>query len=223
MDLEILYQDPYVAVAVKPAGVLSEPDGKGGGMPELLAAQLGGEIFTVHRLDRAVGGVMLFSRDRAVTGRLTAAVAERKLRKEYLAVLTGVPEEPEGVLEDLLFRDAAKNKSYVVKRPRKGVRDARLRYRLLQTVPDGDGALSLVQVQLETGRTHQIRVQFASRKLPLLGDGRYGSRDRRCEVALFSRAVGFDHPVTGQALCLSARPPKEFPWNLFDEQLYDLT
>ena len=155
VDLEILYQDPYVAVAVKPAGVLSEPDGKGGGMPERLAAQLGGEIFTVHRLDRAVGGVMLFSRDRAVTGRLTAAVAERKLHKEYLAVLTGVPQEPEGVLEDLLFRDAAKNKSYVVKRPRKGVRDARLRYRLLQTVPDGDGALSLVQVQLETGRTHQ--------------------------------------------------------------------
>ena len=218
--MRILYQDAWVAVAVKPPDVLSEPDGKGGGMPELLSAQLGGEIYTVHRLDRAVGGVMLFSRDKTVTGKLTAAVAARAVEKEYLAVLTGVPEEPAGVLEDQLFRDAKKNKSYVVSRPRKGVRDARLSYETVRTVPDGDGALTLVRVRLETGRTHQIRVQFASRGLPLLGDGRYGSRDRRCGVALFSHAIGFVHPVTGEKLRFRAEP-EGWPWSLFAEAADD--
>ena len=156
--MNILYQDRWIAVAVKPAGVLSEPDGRGGGMPERLAEELGGEIYTVHRLDRAVSGVMLFSRDRNVTGKLTAAVAERTVEKEYLAVLAGVPAQTSAVLEDLLFRDAAKNKSYVVTRERKGVRFARLSYELLATAPDETGTLSLVKVHLETGRTHQIRV-----------------------------------------------------------------
>ena len=212
--MKILYEDRWIAVAVKPSGLLSEPDGRGGGMPELLAEELGGEIYNVHRLDRAVSGVMLFSRDRNVTGKLTAAVAERAVEKEYLAVLTGVPAEKAAVLEDLLFRDAAINKSYVVKRERKGVRRARLSYELLDTAVDETGTLSLVKVHLDTGRTHQIRVQFASRGLPILGDGRYGSRDRRCEVALFSHALGFRHPVTGKTLRFSDEP-EGWPWSLF--------
>ena len=213
--VEILYQDRSLCIAVKPAGVLSEPDGRGGGMPELLAGQLGGEIFTVHRLDRAVSGVMLFSRDRRVTGRLTAAVQAHEIGKEYLAVLSGVPEEPSAELRDLLFRDAAKNKSYVVRRPRRGVREAVLRYETLATAADGDEQRALVRIALETGRTHQIRVQFASRGLPLLGDGRYGGRDPRCEVALFSHALTLRHPVSGAQLHFSAAPPDAFPWNLF--------
>ena len=216
MALEILYCDDCLAVAVKPPGVLSEPAPGGGGMPQLLGRQLGGEVYTVHRLDREVGGVMLFSRDRRVTGRLSAAIAAHEVQKEYLAVLRGSPAEAAAELRDLLFRDAAKGKSFVVKRPRKGVREAVLRYETLGTVPDGDGSLSLVRVALETGRTHQIRVQFASRGLPLLGDGRYGGRDARCGVALFSHALGFRHPKSGKALLFSCPPPEVFPWNRFD-------
>ncbi len=220
-ELNVLYADRALCVAVKPAGLLSEPDGRGGGMPELLAGQLGGEIYTVHRLDRAVSGVMLFSRDRRVTGRLTAAVAAHEIGKEYFAVLSGVPQQPAGELRDLLFRDAARNKSYVVKRPRRGVREAVLRYETLATAADGARTLSLVRVQLQTGRTHQIRVQFASRGLPLLGDGRYGGRDARCEVALFSHRLSFAHPLTGQQLSFSAAPPDVFPWTLFPRDLLE--
>ena len=218
---EILYSDRSLCVAVKPSGVLSEPDGRSGGMPELLAAQLGGEVYTVHRLDRAVSGVMLFSRDSRVTGKLTAAVQAHEIGKEYFAILSGIPEAPTGELRDLLFRDAAKNKSYVVKRPRRGVREAVLRYELLSCAPDGDAQRSLVRIALETGRTHQIRVQFASRGLPLLGDGRYGGKDSRCEVALFSHALTFRHPVSKKMLHFSAAPPDAFPWNLFPRELLE--
>jgi len=216
MDIPILYQDPTLCVAVKPVGVLSEPTGAGSGMPELLSNQLGGECFTVHRLDRVVGGVMVFSRDKRFTGKLTAQVAEHKVQKEYLAVLTGVPEQEEAELRDLLFRDSSKNKTFVVKRARKGVREAILSYRLLSTVEVEGQKLSLVRVKLQTGRTHQIRVQFASRGLSLLGDGRYGGKDKRCETALHSYHLGFTHPKTGKAMDFTALPKMEFPWNLFD-------
>ena len=169
--LHILYEDPYLVLCVKPVGVLSEDSEQGACMPALLrrhyqALGQSDHIATVHRLDRVVGGVMLFSRRRDITGRLTAAVAERRVTKEYLAVLRGHPAEDSATLTDLLFRDAAKNKSYVVKRMRKGVREASLDY----TVLGRTDALSLVRVRLHTGRTHQIRVQFSSRGLPLLGE-----------------------------------------------------
>ena len=174
-DLTIVYEDHSLLLCVKPGGVLSEDSENGASMPHLLrqhyaAAHQPDYIATVHRLDKVTGGLMLFSRQRAVTGRLNAAVAEHRVEKEYLAVLRGHPPEKEGELIDLLFRDAAKNKSYVVKRMRGGVKQAKLHYEILAR-QDG---LSLVRIRLETGRTHQIRVQFASRGLPLLGDGKYG-------------------------------------------------
>ena len=216
-ELRILYEDRYLVVCVKPVGVLSEDSESGRSLPRMLAEhyrQAGKPdyIATVHRLDKIVGGVMVLSRRREVTGRLTAAIAAHEITKEYLAVLRGHPQEPAATLTDLLFRDASHNKSYVVKRMRKGVREARLSYEEVGRTE----ALSLVRVQLYTGRTHQIRVQFASRGLPLLGDIRYGSKDPGCTAALWSYHLGFRHPVTGKPVDVTCPPPKAYPWDLFD-------
>ena len=144
-------------------------------------------------------------------GKLTAAVAAHQITKEYLAVLRGHPEKDSDTLTDLLFRDAAHNKSYVVQRMRKGVREATLDY----TVLDKTDALTLVKVRLHTGRTHQIRVQFSHRGLPLLGDIRYGSK-ADCSAALWSYRLAFTHPVTGEAVDVTCPPPCEFPWDQFN-------
>ena len=154
--LKILYEDAHLVICCKPVGVLSEDSESGRCMPQLLRehylaqGQKTPYIATVHRLDKITGGVMVFSRRREVTGKLTAAVQAHQLVKEYLAVLRGHPQEPAATLTDLLFRDAGHNKSYVVQRPRKGVREASLEYRELSRTED----LSLVRVRLHTGRTH---------------------------------------------------------------------
>ena len=217
--MNILYEDKYIIVAVKPVGYLSEPGGSKS-FPDALSAYLRekgekDDIFTVHRLDKIVGGVMVFARTQKAASILTQAVAARQVEKEYLAVLRGVPEKEEDTLQDLLFRDASRNKTYVVQRMRKGVRDASLSYKTVGQAEQGGQKLTLVAVRLHTGRTHQIRVQFSSRKLPLLGDIRYGSRDPGCTAALFSRRLGFTHPATGKPVEFACDPPKEYPWNLF--------
>ena len=201
-------------------GVLSEDSEQGACMPALLRRHYREQgkpnyIATVHRLDKIVGGVMLFSRRREVTGKLTAAVAEHRVTKEYLAVLRGHPAEASATLTDLLFRDASKNKSYVVKRMRKGVREASLEYVTLGSTEE----LTLVRVRLHTGRTHQIRVQFSSRGLPLLGDIRYGSK-ADCSTALWSYHMAFTHPVTGRTVDVTCPPPESWPWTLFDADTY---
>ena len=216
-DLTILYEDAHLVICLKPPGVLSEDSEKGRCMPALLREHYRAQgkndyIATVHRLDKIVGGVMVFSRRRQVTGQLTAAIARHEITKEYLAVLRGHPEKAEDTLTDLLFRDAAHNKSYVVKRMRKGVREASLDYTVLGRA---DG-LTLVRVRLHTGRTHQIRVQFSSRGLPLLGDIRYGSK-APCSPALWSHRLALTHPVTGKPIDVTCPPPDSWPWSLFAE------
>ena len=213
----ILYEDAHLAVCCKPVNYLSEDDGGVKCMPRWLrehyqAAGKPDYIATVHRLDKVTGGVMVFSRRKEVTGKLTALVAEHRITKEYLAVLRGHPEKAEDTLTDLLFRDATHNKSFVVQRMRKGVREAKLSYREIGRTED----LSLVRVQLHTGRTHQIRVQFSSRQLPLLGDIRYGSKDPDCTAALWSYRLAFIHPVTKKPIDVSLPPPVQYPWNLFE-------
>lgn len=215
--IHILYEDKFLVLCVKPVGVLSEDSESGACMPALLRQHYRekGEndyIATVHRLDKAVGGVMVFSRRKDVTGKLTAAVAEHRIVKEYRAILRGSPDRDSDTLTDLLFRDAAHNKSYVVKRQRKGVREATLDY----TVLARKEGLTLVQVRLHTGRTHQIRVQFSHRGWPLLGDIRYGSK-AACSPALWSYHLSFTHPITGQPIDVTQLPPQEYPWTEFEE------
>lgn len=219
---EILYEDQSLLIAVKPVGYLSEP-GQGKSFPNALEEWYASQgktqkIFTVHRLDKIVGGVMVFAKDQKTASYLTKLVAERDIKKEYLAVLRGVPEKEEDTLRDLLFRDASKNKTFVVKRMRKGVRDASLDYRLLGIAEKDGQALSLVRVNLHTGRTHQIRVQFSSRKLPLLGDIRYGSKDPNCTAALWSWRLSFPHP-NGKVVDIRRPPDEKYPWSLFEKSL----
>ncbi len=202
--MEILYRDRDIAVVVKPVGALSERDGNKVSVPLLLEEALGGkpDIRSVHRLDKNVGGVMVWALSARAATKLTEDVKNGKVVKEYAAVVKGVPDPEEGEMLDLLYHDPSKNKTFVVKRERRGVRDAKLAYRVV-CVKDG---LSLVRVRLFTGRTHQIRVQFASRSLPLVGDGRYGDRGGGDKPMLFSFRLSFDHPVSGKSLSFTALP-----------------
>ena len=211
--LQILYEDAFLVVCLKPVGVLSQsaPGESDGDMLSLLNEQLGGEMFLIHRLDRGVGGVMVFAKRRDAAARLSAAVADRTLLKEYVALVHGVPESAEGEMVDLLYKDAAKNKSFVVDRQRAGVKKAQLTYRTLASYEDeGDERLSLVRVRLGTGRTHQIRVQFSSRGMPLVGDGKYGARDHGLSIALWSCRLCFPHPIKkGKTVDVFCPPPAQ--------------
>lgn len=207
--IQILKLERSYALCVKPVGVLSEEPG----MPALLREQLGGEWYCVHRLDKAVGGVMVYARTRKAAAALSAAVAEREMKKEYLAVCQGAPEPPAGTMEDLLFKDSGKNKAFVVKRERKGVKSARLSYETLATGEDS----ALVHVTLDTGRFHQIRVQFASRKHPLLGDRRYGGPTAQ-QLGLWSWRLTIPDPDTGKPVTACALPEGE-PWSAFAEKM----
>ena len=212
----LLYQDDHLILIEKPQGVLSQADAKGGdSIPKRLEAQ-GLPVKPVHRLDRATGGVMVYAFTERCAASLSALVQDHTaFRKEYLAVVSGCPSETDGTMEDLLYHDVRKNKSYVVDRKRGGVKAAKLTYRVEQTVTNADGVFSLVRINLHTGRTHQIRVQFASRKMPLVGDDRYGGL-RCCPLALWSHRLTFPHPIHGHPLEARSLPDMHaFPWNMF--------
>lgn len=179
--MEILYTDKNITVIVKPVGMDSEHD---------VPAALGGEIYPIHRLDKNVGGVMVYARTKKAAAALSRAVQEGTMVKEYVALVHGTPPE-KGDWEDWLFKDSAKNKVFVVRKERRGVKKARLEYKRLT-----EGETSLVRIRLHTGRSHQIRVQFASRGFPLVGDHKYGARDESAAPMLFSCAIRF--PVDGK-------------------------
>ena len=191
--IQILCAERDFAVIVKPVGMDSEKE-----VPERLSRELGGVFYTIHRLDRNVGGVMVYARTKEAAAALSRLVQSGELVKEYFAQVTGIPPE-EAVWEDLLLKDSRKNKVFVVKRQRAGVKAAKLAYTRLTA-----GEVSLVRVRLHTGRSHQIRVQFASRGYPLAGDHKYGARDRLKEPRLFSCAVSF--PWKGKQLRFEAAP-----------------
>ena len=212
--IRILYKDDMLAVAVKPAGVLSQPDRTGeDSMVTLLKAQLGREVFPVHRLDRAVGGVMLFAMTKSAAGKLSALVTSDLFEKEYMAIIHGVPTEEKAELSDYLFHDARRNLTTVVTPDHKDAKDAKLAYTLL--AKDMENEFSLVRVRLYTGRTHQIRVQFASRSMPIAGDGKYGARDRM-GLALWSSRLSFRHPIRKKTMTFEALPDGTVtPWDRF--------
>lgn len=198
--MEILYSDKEIVVCVKPLGLDSEKD-----MPAVLREALGGVIYPIHRLDQNVGGVMVYARTKSSAGALSRAVQEGTMVKEYVAMVHGTPPEA-GDWQDFLFKDSRKNKVFVVKRQRNGVKSARLEFTRKTA-----GETSLVHIRLHTGRSHQIRVQFASRGFPLVGDHKYGSRDAATAPMLFSCRLTF--PYKGQSRTFQAYPA----WALPDE------
>ena len=209
--MEIVYLDSDIVVCVKPARVLSTDEP--GGLPELLREELGNpkaDIRTVHRLDRVVSGLMVLARNAKAASELSRQIRENEFEKEYLAVVHGVPGEG-GTLRDLLGRDKARKMTYVAPEPAKGVQEAVLHYQRLSYRED----LSKVRIQLETGRTHQIRVQFSSRGFPLVGERKYAEIDDPCEIALWSYRLSFTHPATGKQVEFIHEPPGNYPWNLF--------
>ncbi|MBE6632152.1 MAG: RluA family pseudouridine synthase [Ruminococcaceae bacterium] len=222
--LNVIYEDKYIIVCIKPYGILSQPaPGDERSMLSLISEYLrskGEKEYTglIHRLDRMTGGIMIFSKDPVVTGKLSTAVSERDFKKEYLAAVSGCPDEKSGIYSDLIFKDSASGKSFVTDTVRKGVKNASLEYENLITKETESGPVSLIKILLHTGRTHQIRVQFSSRQMPLLGDGKYGSRIKMPYIGLWSHSLAFKHPITKKDMYFSAPPPDEYPWNIFKEK-----
>lgn len=215
MHISILYVDDELVVCDKPAGVSSESPG----LPDLIREQEGFPVYPVHRLDRTTGGVCVLGRSASACARMQRLFQEDRIIKEYLAVVSGVPETRSGSFSDLLYHDQRSNKTFVVTNPRKGVKKAYCEWTVLETIEydrSHEIKLSLVRVRLHSGRTHQIRVQFASRKLPLAGDRRYGSRIKASVPALWASRMAFPHPViSGKTVDLASAPPAGFPWSGF--------
>ena len=191
--MELLFSDKNIVVCVKPVGLDSELE-----VPAALKETLGGEIFPIHRLDKNVGGIMVYARTKQAAASLSKAVQEGSMVKEYVALVHGTPPES-GDWEDLLWKDGKKNKVFVVKRVRGGVKKARLEFKLLSA-----GETSLVHIRLHTGRSHQIRVQFSSRGFPLVGDHKYGARDTSPAPMLFSCRISF--PYRGETRVFEKMP-----------------
>jgi len=211
--MEIIYSDKRILVAIKPAGVLSTDET--GGMPSLLREALGDDracVRTVHRLDAAVSGLMVFARSAKAASLLSEQIRNHGFTKEYLAVVHGCP-PPCGTLTDLLVRDKARRMTCVTYTPGKDAREASLSYRVV----DSREGFSLVRISLHTGRTHQIRVQFSSRGYPLAGDRKYGTAEDRHPIALWSCRLRFLHPESGETMDFFRSPPPEYPWSLFSD------
>lgn len=213
--MDIVYHDKDILVCLKPAGIKSTDEP--GGLPELLRKTLGepeANLRTVHRLDQTVSGLMVLATRAKAASDLSRQVREGGFEKEYLAVVHGTL-PPRGTLTDLLYRNKAERKTYVVQEHGKDVQEAVLDY---ERLAEADG-LSLVRVFLRTGRTHQIRVQFASRGFPLVGDKKYG-REEGCDIALWSARLAFSHPYSGEKVEFSHCPPEKWPWSAFPKKIF---
>ncbi len=218
MPTDLLYADCHLLLARKAAGMPAQPDPSG--QADLLSEvqKTHPTAHLIHRLDTPTGGVMVFGLSGSATARLSALVQDHeRFRKEYLAVLSAPLPEAEGELVDLLYHDKRQNKAFVADSSRKGAKEARLTYRTVATTGDGH---TLVTVRLHTGRTHQIRIQFASRGLPLCGDGKYGSRDKCPFIGLWAYRLTFPHPMTEKTVMGTVYPDSTlYPWSLFHDIL----
>lgn len=205
--MEILFEDKEIIVCIKPRGILSQSDMNGvDNMIDRLSSITNATIYPLHRLDKEVGGVMVYAKTKKSAAALSRDISEHNFSKEYIALIHSKPNEEIGEMRDFLFKDSKKNKSFVVKNKRKGVKEAILEYSILKSC----GGFSMVLVKLHTGRTHQIRVQFASRKMPLVGDKKYGARDEYKKIGLWSYRITFTHPITKENMTFS----KEADFNL---------
>ncbi len=209
--MDILYIDEDILVAIKPPRVLSTDEP--GGMPDLVRQALGNpaaDVRTVHRLDRVVSGIMVLARNPAAASGLSKQIRENTFTKEYLAVVHGCPECRNGTMRDLLVRDKARKMTMITNEKGKNVQEAILHYQILAN----NANLSRVRIQLVTGRTHQIRVQFSSRGMPLVGERKYASGTDECEIALWSYHIAFKHPRTGKQMDFCKNPPEIYPWSI---------
>ena len=209
--MELLHVDEKIVVCVKPAGVPSTDEP--GGLPELVRLALGdpkATVKTVHRLDQVVSGVMVLARTARAASDLSEQIRNHQFEKEYLAVIHGCPDGENGTFRDLLARNKAEKKTYIVTEPGKDAQEAVLDYQVLARSEE----LSKVRIRLHTGRTHQIRAQFSGRGFPLVGDKKYG-RGEDCDIALWSCRVAFRHPKTGEFMEFQKEPPEVYPWNAF--------
>lgn len=207
--MELIYTDEHIVVCLKPPRVLSTDEP--GGVPDLVRHALDdpkADVRTVHRLDRVVGGLMVLARNAKAASELSRQIRDGGFDKEYMAVLHGIPKEKQATLRDLLGRDKARRMTYVAKEPAKGVQEAVLDYRVIAEAED----MSKVRIHLHTGRTHQIRVQFSSRNLPLVGERKYSTLEDPCEIALWSCMLEFTHPVSGKRMTFFHEPPGTYPW-----------
>lgn len=207
--MELIYVDDDILVCLKPARVLSTDEP--GGVPDLAREALGdpsADVRTVHRLDRVVSGLMVLARNARAASELSRQIREDRFEKEYLAVVHGCPEENGGTLRDLLGRDKARKMTFVAQEMTRGVQEAVLDYTLLNSAE----AMSRVRIRLHTGRTHQIRVQFASRGMPLVGERKYSELNDPCEIALWSCRIAFTHPRSGKRMEFTHNPPEIYPW-----------
>ena len=213
MKIPVLFLDEHLIICEKPAGVSSESPG----LPDLVSEQWGFNVWPVHRLDYGTGGTIILARSPGVCTLLQKQFQQDLIRKEYLAVVAGKPAESSGRYADLLFHDNKTNKTFIVHKKRAGVKEGICDWRLICSAPYKDQTVSLLRIVIHTGRTHQIRVQFGSRRFPLVGDRRYGSRIKADAPALWACSVCFPHPcIQNRMISVFSAPPLVFPWILFN-------
>jgi 23S rRNA pseudouridine1911/1915/1917 synthase len=208
--VELIYVDDSLVVCVKPPRVKSTDEP--GGVPELVREALGNpkaDVRTVHRLDQVVSGLMVLARTEQAASELSRQIRDREFEKEYLAVVHGCPEAEQGTLTDLLYRDKARRMTMVATEMAKGVQEAALDYWVQRRTDD----MTKVRILLHTGRTHQIRVQFASRGMALVGERKYSTLGDECEIALWSHRIAFTHPTNGEKMDFRMEPPQIYPWD----------
>lgn len=221
MGIEVLYEDNHLIVVVKPPDIPVQGDISGAlDLLTLLKEDIKvrynkpGNVFLglVHRLDRPVGGVMVFAKTSKAASRISEQIRSHEIEKVYLCVVEGVPEPLQGHLINNLLKDHKNNVVSVVEFGISGAKEAVLDYEVLAQKQ----GLSLVKINLHTGRSHQIRVQMSNNGTPLIGDTKYGYQgDKRHKIALWSHQIGIKHPTTKERMLFTSSPPNQFPWNLF--------
>lgn len=223
MKIPIIYEDNHLLVVEKPVNIPVQEDSSGDSdLLNLLKKdikiryQKPGNVFLglVHRLDRPVGGVMVYAKTSKAASRLSDVIRRNELDRNYLAIVRGVPRKKQGMLEDYLFKDTKKNKVHAVSSDHRQAKKAILEYKVIKSAEQ----LSLLSIRLHTGRSHQIRVQLSAFGFPLYGDQKYGQQVNRSgqQIALWAHALSFPHPTTKEIKQFESRPPKEYPWILFD-------
>ncbi|MFD1067961.1 RluA family pseudouridine synthase [Oceanobacillus locisalsi] len=222
MNVPILYEDNHLLFVEKPVNMpVQEDQSKDQDLLNYLKEdikvryQKPGNVYLalVHRLDRPVGGVMVFSKTSKAASRLSDAIRRQAVEKKYLAVVRGVPDKKQALLEDYLVKDKQENKVYTTHSNTKNAKKAKLEYEVIGS----NNHLSLLSIKLHTGRPHQIRVQFASRNLPLYGDQKYGEKVNQPgeQIALWSEMLAVEHPIKKEEIKIKSQPPNIFPWNLW--------